>query len=250
MSAIIKDSFTILKTSLYGDSSLIINALGQQQGLIGVIAKGARKKPDSSLPQVLNDYELSLYPPKEAGLYLLKECSLTTQRNYQKPKNWATALCGVELLRRQIIPNNENQIYHHLLSSFLDFLLELEGEPLPVFWRLLLRMVHLQGFVLNTNVCAACHKPAAGLAYTKIDAQLFCNKCANGISDRGDLHVFGAEASQILINIDHIGKHLDKLTLSKQSVQEINNFFLDFYVVHNQQTLKLNSLSVLEQFYS
>ena len=179
MNKLIKDQATILNTHPYSDSSLIIKALGKESGNIDIIAKGIRKKSDSFILQALNDYELTLYTPREGGLHLLKESSLTKERHYQNPKNWATALCGAELMQKQLISSDEHRQYYELLSSFLDYLIGLDAEPLPVFWRLLNRIIHLQGLELKTCICSGCEEQKPEYAYTKHDAQLYCQEYHN-----------------------------------------------------------------------
>lgn len=249
MSKLIKDQVTILTTYPYSDSSLIIKALGQSSGNIDVIAKGIRKKNDSFILQALSDYELMLYAPREGGLFLLKESTLTRERHYQNPKNWATALCGAELMQKQLISGEEHRQYYELLSSFLDFLIALDAEPLPVFWRLLNRIIHLQGLELKTCICSSCKQQKQEYAYTRHDARFYCQECTHNLTLPRDLHLLSEEAAQILFHLDHIGNYLNELKLSKSTIQEINDFFADYYLAHNRKTLKLKSLSVLVQLY-
>ncbi len=249
MNKLIKDTVTILNTYPYSDSSLIVKAIAKENGLIDIIAKGIRKKSDSFILQALNDYELTLYPPREGELHLLKESSLLKERHYEGAKNWATALCGAELMQKQIISNDEHLLYFELLGSFLDFLLSLDAEPLPVFWRLLNRIIHLQGLALTTCICSGCKEQKPEYAYTKHDAQLYCRECTHNLTLPKDLHIFSEEASRIFYHLDHIGNHLSEIRLAKSTIQEINDFYSDYYLAHNRKTLKLKSLSVLEQFY-
>lgn len=249
MKTLVKDRVILLNTYPYSDSSLIIKAFGEQCGSLDVIAKGIRKKKDSFILQRLSEYELTLYPPKEGGLYLLKESNLSKERHYANAKSWATALCGAEFMQKQLISNDEHQLYFELFTSFLDFLLSFDEEPLPVFWRLLYRIIHLQGFELKTSICSQCKTQKLEYAYTKHDAKLYCQECASHIYFHKSLHVFGEQAAYILYHLEHIGNHLKQISLSQSTIQEINNFFADYYFAHNSQTLKLKSLSVLEQFY-
>jgi DNA repair protein RecO len=249
VSTLIKDRVTILNTYPYSDSSLIVKALGRLSGNIDIIAKGIRKKSDSFILQVLNDYELTLYAPREGELHLLKESNLIQERHYQNPKNWATALCGAELMQKQLISPDENRQYYELLSSFLDFLIDLDAEPLPVFWRLLNRIIHLQGLELKTCICSSCKQQKPEYAYTRHDARFYCQRCTQELAQPRDLHILSEEAARILFHLDHIGNHLHELKLSKSTIQEINDYFEDYYLAHNRKTLKLKSLSVLEQFY-
>lgn len=249
MNRLIKDTATILNTHPYSDSSLIIKAIGKEQGIIDIIAKGIRKQSDSFILQALNDYELTLYTPREGSLHLLKESSLILERHYPNSKNWATALCGAELMQKLIISGDEHLLYFELLGSFLNFLLNLDAEPLPVFWRLQNRIIHLQGLALKTCICSSCKAQKLAAAYTTHDAQLYCHECTNELTLPKDLHIFSEEAARILFHLDHIGNHLSEIRLSKSTIQEINDFFADFYLAHNRKTLKLKSLSVLEQFY-
>ncbi len=245
----VKDNSIILKCSPYGESSLIVHALCRQLGSISFIAKGQRQKASSPPFLPLCEYELTLYEPLEAGLYLFVEASLRVERNYPDPKCWSTALCGSELISHLMVSADEHGLYYHLLSEYLDYLAKLLGEPLPIFWRLVHRVMQLQGLKLELDVCSTCGKLASPIAYLKKDASLICEQCARLDYSQDEMQRFSTEARELLCQLPRIGNYLIELKLSRPVVRELNEYFAAYYQAHTHQTLKLKSLSVLEQYY-
>lgn len=244
----IKDLATILNCHPYSDSSLIIKAFCPRLGNISIIAKGWRKAQNKPPLQTLYEYELTLYEPSGGELYLLYEASLVTERLFPNPKLLCTALCGSELMANLILSSDEYAVYYQLLKDYISYLQGLAGEPIPIFWRLLLRVMKLQGIGLDLQHCQICGKATSPSAYLKRDASLVCRECRKVPS--AQTVNLSPEAKSILQNLPHIGNQLHTLQLSKQVVQELNRFLLFYYQAHTHQKIKLKSLGVLEQLYT
>ena len=244
----VKDPAIIIKLSPYGESSLIVQALCRHLGSISVIAKGQRQKPSSPLLP-LCEYELTLYEPLETGLYLFCEASLSTERSFTDPKCWSIAHCGSELIGRLVVAADEHMLYFDLLSEYLDYLLKLDREPLPIFWRLFLRVMQLQGLKLETKLCSVCSETACPAAYLKKDASLICEECARRDYSQDEIQRLSPGAQELLYHLPSIGNYLGELRLNRSIVHELNEYFVSYYQAHTHQTLKLKSLSVLEQYY-
>ena len=245
----VKDISIILKLSHFGESSLIVQAICRNLGSISFLAKGLRQKPSSPPLQPLWGYELTLYEPLETGLYLFCEASPVTERSYPDPKRWSTALCGAELISHLVVSADEHALYFDLLSGYLDYLLKMEGEPLPLFWRLFIRVMQLQGLKLELDLCASCGATTSPAAYLKRDAGLICESCSRQDYSQDETNRFSPGARDLLTNLPSIGSCLGELKLSRPIVRELNEFFSHYYQGHTHQTLKLKSLSVLEQYY-
>lgn len=245
----VKDDGIILKISPYGDSSLIIHVMCRHLGSIGILAKGVRQKPASTPLLLLSSYELSVYEPLESGLYLYCEASLMEERSYPLPKHWSTALSGTELISHLVVAADEHELYYDLLRAFLDHLIRLEGEPLPVFWRLFVRIMQLQGLKLQPDECSACGMTCSPSAYLKLDSSLVCHNCAAQGHSPEELINLSPRASELLLQLPAIGNYLKGLRLDRAVVRELNEFFSSYHQAHMHQTLKLKSLSVLEQLY-
>jgi len=245
----VKDQGIILKINPYGDSSLIAQVLCRQLGNISFIAKGLRKKTSYLPLQPLGEYELTIYEPLESGLYLFNEASVAKERDYDKPKNWSTALCGAELIAHLVVAADEHRLYFDLLSEYLNYLIPLEYEPLPIFWRLFLRIMQLQGLKLDPERCSACGRHAKPQSYLRLDSSLLCRSCSLEQHSEAELQYFSLGASELLALLPQIGNYIKDLKLDRSVVRELNEFFIYYYQAHTHQTLKLKSLSVLEQLY-
>jgi coenzyme F420-reducing hydrogenase delta subunit len=76
-----------------------------------------------------------------------------------------------------------------------------------------------------------------------------CQECFGDLSESGQYTLLSQDATEILRLLPEIGMHLDRIKVSTVAVSELNRYFLQYYQVHQKQTLKLKSLSVLCQFY-
>lgn len=246
----IKDLGILLKVSPYSDSSLVLQFFCQRLGNIGVLAKGWKKKQDACPFEPNFGYELAIYEPLESGLYLLSEATLLSERKYEEPKRWSVALAGTELISQLVIAEEEAALYYGLLGSYLDYLLELKDEPLPIFWRLLLRVMQLMGLKLELGSCSHCHSRIQLSGYLKRDCRLLCQKCIINSFNPQETISFSFKARDLIALLPEIGLHLQGLKLDQTTVAEVNELFLRYYQVHFQQKLRLKSLSVLQQLYS
>jgi DNA repair protein RecO len=248
----IRDRGIIFKISHYSESSLILKTFTRDRGLISILAKGMRKKPEASLLNPLNGYEFVLYEPQEAGLYLLGEFSLQTEHNLaENVESWAAAECALELYTHLIIPQDENSQYYGLLIVYLDYLQGVERNAVLVWWRFLLRVLILLGVPFDPLHCSQCHLSAKPiLAFEKGTGALVCAACLDPVPDPDHWELLGSQASLILGLLPMIGDHLNTLCPDRTAVAQLNQLFSDFYASHFNKALKLRSLEVLEQFYA
>lgn len=245
----IKDQGIILKTSPYGDNSLILQVFCQNLGNIGILAKGWRNKKGAEPLQLLSEYEFNVYEPLESGLYLLSEASQTIERSYLHPKNWSAALCGAELIDQLHISAEETRIYFELLTSYLNYLQKLCGEPVPVFWRLMLRVMKLMGLSLEPGICRICQNGSKPAGYRKSDCSVLCQSCLRSGVNPQEVECFSPKASYLLGILPGIGNYLDQLRLDRNTIHELNQFLFRYYQAQFNKPLKLRSMGVLEQMY-
>ena len=113
MKSKVKDRGIIVKTYPYGESSLIIKCFTQEHGMISVIAKGIRQKPEASMLTSLGSFDLTLYEPGEGEIYLLSEFSPRNTHDFSsRMECWATAECALELFGQILIPVEETPHYY------------------------------------------------------------------------------------------------------------------------------------------
>lgn len=247
----VRDRGILVKTSNYSESSLVMRVYTQGHGMIGILAKGIRKKQDAELPAPLCEYDFCLYEPQEGGLYLLSEFAPLAELDFAAdPEKWAAAECALELYSALIIPAEETAEYYRLLQTWLDFLTTLAGSAILVWWRFLLRVFKMLGVALDVETCSECRKSGkAAAAWDQGNSGLLCGDCLAASANPSRFELFSPAASRILGLLPEIGNYLDSLKPSGRAVRELNSFFAAYYQTHFNRLLKLRSLGVLEQFY-
>ncbi|MDD4310677.1 MAG: DNA repair protein RecO [Candidatus Cloacimonetes bacterium] len=234
----------------YSDSSLVLTFFTREYGVIGVLAKGQRKNTEKEQLVNLCEYDLVLYEPRESGLWLMGEYSLTRDFGlYAHPDTWSAAECGMELTSQLFISPEEHKVIYSLLLSYLDYLTKVKKNAILIYWRYFLRIIRHSGIGSPFDNCCYCHEANSTLvALEQANTGLVCSKCfleagyssAKKLSDKSAL---------VIALLPRIGFELDTLTLGKQEVIEINQILENYWSNHHKQTLKLKSLSVLIQFY-
>ncbi len=249
MKARVKDLAFLIKTSPYSDSSLLLKAFARQHGLISLLAKGIRKKPEACLLSPLCVYELSFYEPTESGLSLLAEFSLAEEFDLTADlESWTAAECALELYSQLIIPPEESPAWFQLLHSYLGYLFSLEGSAVLIWWRFLLRVFRMLGIPFDTRLCASClgvSKPLS--AWDKGSGRLFCPDCLDALPDPGRYELLSPASARVLRLLPVIGEHLSELRPDHDCVVQLNRLFALHYQAHFHKALKLRGLDVLEQ---
>lgn len=248
----IKDRGIILKFSDYSESSLIIRCLTSSHGIISILAKGLRKQPQKNALIVLSEYEFILYEPTDAGLYLFCEAALLKDHSFDyAPEIWTAAQCGAELIAVQVIHGNEHEMIYDFLRLYLDYLSGIKTNAILVFWRFFIRLLQIVGIQFSTTSCGLCHdEDAKPIARDLATAGLLCADCFYGSESKERYLLLSSQSAAILAMLPQIGNYLEQLHIDRATAREINALLLDHYQAHFNKTLKLNSLSVLEQFYT
>lgn len=252
MRARLKDQAFLIKTSPYSDSSLIIKAFARQHGLLSILAKGIRKKPEASLLSPLCVYEFSFYEPRESGLCLLAEFSLSEEVDLAaRIECWTAAECALELYSQLLIPTEESSAWFDLLRDYIIYLSSVEKNAVLIWWRFLLRVFRMLGVPFDPRLCSGCQGCANALtAWDKGGGQLFCAQCLDALPDPDRFEPLNPLSARILRLLPEIGGHLSSLSPDRASVAQLNRIFSSHYQAHFHKTLALRSLEVLEQFYS
>lgn len=251
MKAKVKDHGIILKHSPYGDSSQIIQAFCGKLGQISILAKGYRKQHANNPLVQLFEYEFNLYEPIEQGLFLLSEASLIRGNSlHEQAQNWVAAELGAELLSKILISPSEAGEYFELLRNYLDYLRRTDILPACIWWRFFSRILSLSGYELKLDSCELCGCPGEQRLILDLrQGGVVCRDCAESVTEENGILVLSPGASQILHLLPEIGLHMRELKLNRVLVRELNSFFVSAFEGRFSKTLRLKSLSVLEQFY-
>lgn len=251
MRARLKDQAFLIKTSPYSESSLIIKAFARQHGLLSILAKGIRKKPEASLLNPLCVYEISFYEPRESGLCLLAEFSPSEEFDLAaRIECWTTAECALEIYSQLLIPTEESSAWFDLLRDYIIYLSSLEKNTVLIWWRFMLRVFRMLGVPFDPRLCSGCADHADNLAaWEKGSGRLFCANCVAAFPDPDRFEVLNPLSAEILGLLPVIGCHLSSLRPSRASVAQLNSIFASHYQAHFHKALSLRGLQVLEQLY-
>lgn len=243
----IKTVGLVLNTYPYSESSLILKIISWDHGPISIIAKGIRRKQESLMR--FGEYEFQLYPPKEEGLYLLKDHSLIRDfSSYPSPQSWAAADCGLELFSKILFPQPDNKEYYTLITEYLKYLQKTKHNGILIFWRMFSRLLRMMGVPLNFSICAICGKECQPVAYNP-SGELICAECKATLPFDHVYHDLSLNAQKIIELLPEIGNHLEEIKVNQVDITQINELFLFHYSSMQKQNMKLKSLNVLCQFY-
>lgn len=238
----------LVKQSEYGDTSLIYRFFCREHGMIGVLAKGIRKKNNPLI--ALCRYDLTAYEPKEPGLWLFGEASITGDFSaYPSTSTWVAAECGIELISQVLFAQEDLVEVFQLSLTYLEYLQKTPNNAILIFWRFMLRITRFSGIGNPFAACCMCHKSfSVYTAYLVSKGGMLCRNCASEVPSNDDLIRLSERSKQIIELLPEIGNHLKELKLNPQIVAEINGIFENYWQTHHKHPLKLKSLGILSQF--
>lgn len=252
MKARITDQVILGRITNYGESSLVLQAYSRTHGHIGILAKGIRKKQPNPPLQAFCAYQMTLYEPAETGMYLFAEASLSREAGYlSKAEICAAAGAAMEVISQLVIAPEESAVYYDLLEIYLVYLEKVEENAVLIFWRWLLRVFKVLGVEMTLHVCGDCGGMMNEASASKLGSgMLLCHDCADQYVKSERAEYISATAAKTLALLPVIGEYIGQIRLRRQEVKEINQILMDYFREHYHKTLKLKSLSVLEQYYS
>ena len=215
----------ILSETPYSESSKILNILTKDNGLIGVIAKGA-KKLKSRLRSVTERYTIAKFNVyyHEGKLSTLISAdpiySLTNIRTDIVKIGYLTYIC--ELTYQTAKQNDSNDIYKLLLSAILK--IEDGFDPLIITNILELKMLEFLGVGITLDECIKCGSKKDIVTISGSAGGYLCKNCHTNeiIYDIKTIKMFRL---YYYVNIDSISD----LKISKEVVNNINNILKEYY---------------------
>ncbi|MDD2331094.1 MAG: DNA repair protein RecO [Candidatus Cloacimonetes bacterium] len=248
----IKTLGILYRISKYGDTSLILKTFTRDEGLISILAKGARSSSTQTAFQTLGIYELVLYKPLETGLYLLSESTLLLVYDFsQNTGLWCLAQCGCELISQILISGDEYLQYYDLQKLYLDYLNEHHEAGIYIFWRFWLRVMELLGLSYDLSNCHRCSKPLGNAAFVeKGTGALICIECAQQSHYPEHVSALSVRSIKIISKLPVIGNYVQSLSIDFTSIVQINQIIRDFFETHLHKPLHLKSLIIYEQLFS
>jgi DNA repair protein RecO (recombination protein O) len=240
----------ILRKTPFKETSYILEVFTSEWGQISVIAKGANR-PKSRIQGMLeraNELEMSLYHNPDSDWYVLKTAAVIHSHLHgQNYETMALIHAGIEIYLQLIITEDEAEKFYNLLSTYFLYIVTVKKNGVAVFWRFLLRLTLMLGIPMNLNRCVFCDREDEELRYAAFFPQkdgFACRDCSKPVNTAIPI---SKESAEILAILNKIGIFLDSLTISSNTIKEINNLFLVHFSHHFHKKFTLKSLDALCQ---
>ena len=237
----------VLKTVLYGETSIICRLFTEDQGKISVIAKGAwrPKKSIGLLLEPMNHIHLQYYHKNNRDIQLLKDAELIRQFSILRSELDRIILgqAIVEALDKSTPANNSFPILYRLVWRVLDKMNYTDINFWLVFAFYLYQLSLRLGFMPNLKTCCQC-KSVFGQAF--IDEQtgeLICPDC--GPRSKLSLNKNSLIFLQKLENL-----HLDDISPGMNNTVEMYNtirFLEIFTCIHLEGMNRVRSLEMVHK---
>lgn len=213
----------ILNTKSYSDTSKIIDIFTKEYGIIGVLAKGCKSLKSNlrSVTDKLTYANFTIFYKKDK-LSILSEASVINNfSNIKKDIEKISYSSFLLDLTNQVYNQSEyTDLYDLLISSLIKIN---EGfNPLIITNIIELKYLNYLGVMPNLDGCAVCGSKSV-ITLSSDKGGYLCNKCRTNeplVSDKAIKLV----RMYTLVDINKISK----LDLSKDIVNEVNNF-IDLY---------------------
>lgn len=227
----------VISEQAYGETSKIINILTPDRGIVGVMAKGARKlKSDlANISGKLNYGYFNLYYKQDKLSTLISADIINSFKNVRKDINKISYASFLLELSSQVVKQNQNKhVFEYLIAGLkkID-----EGFDESVITNILeLKYLDLLGVMPILDCCSGCGKTSNILTLSNIKGGYVCNSCHTSekiVSDK----TIKLVRMFYYVDIDKISK----LEISDTCKNEINDFLDNYYSQYTGLYLKSKS---------
>lgn len=215
----------ILKETLYGETSKIINVLTKEYGLIGIMCKGAMgiKSKLRSSTLKLTYVSLSIYYKKDKLSILSESDIIDYFSNIKKDIikiSYSSYLCD---LIYQVCKDNYNK---KIYDDFLNSLIKINNNinPLVITNILEVKLLDYLGIGLNLTSCCMCGNKKDIVTLSSEKGGLICKYC---YSDERLVPISLVKVINMYYLIDI--KSINEIKLKDNVINEINIFLEAYY---------------------
>ncbi len=213
----------ILNTTNYGESSLVINILTKEYGIIGLMAKGAKSIKNKLHALTMKfTYGFFYIYYKENKLSILSDVDIIEPfKNIHQDLTKISYLTYICDLTNQVYrESNEKDIY----DLFINTVYKLNEGLNPIVLANILETKYLNylGVGINLDSCLRCGSTKN--IVTIIDGGLLCRDCYYNEPIK-DLKMIKLLRMYELIDI----KSINNINVSKNLIDDINEFLNDYY---------------------
>lgn len=217
----------------YKESSKIINIFTKDYGIIGVLARGAKRlKSNFTGVTTKLTYGYFYLNYKEKGLSILNEVEIINPlRNIKKSLTLISFASYITELVSQVY-KHENNI--NIYDLYINAILKLEDnmDPLVITNIIELKLLNYLGITPNLNSCVSCDNINV-VTISSYKGGLLCNSCKG---NEKIVHPKTIKLIRIFYYVD-ISK-INKIEVSDNIKNEINEFIDDYYERYSGLYLK------------
>lgn len=225
----------------YRETSKIINIFTRELGIVGVIAKGARrvKSTLSGLTTKLTYGVFDIYY-KENGLSTLVEVNILNNfKNIKKDINLISYACYLLELSTQVYKHDANSDIYGLLIASLKKIEE--GYDYQVITNILeLKLLDYLGIKPIIDSCVSCGKTTDIVTISSYRGGYLCSDC---VHDEGIVNIKTIKLLRMFYYVDI--SRISKLDVSDTIKKELDNFINDYY--DRYSGIYLNSKKFLKE---
>ena len=236
----------VLSKKKFSESSLICDVLTPLHGRITVLAKGIRKPANKSfgIMQAGAEVEMELHHKKDSEWYILRGANLTELYHSTNFDTTTYMQAGIELFRQLVIDGHEAEEYFEILKSYLQYLLKLDKNAVAIFWRLLLRVMKMNGIEINWHNCLKCNASLSeNCFYVNTLHGILCGNCSHKYPQDHLINI-DDETAGIMNKIPEIGNHIKRLNINSKVSDTITRILLSHLNHNYDHHFKLKSISL------
>ncbi len=238
----------VLRRMPLRETSILLDVLTTNLGMIPVVAKGARSTGSKlvGLLEPNNRLEITLYKTQDAKWWYFRSGSF--MRNYHADPVTNTCIqAAFEVILQIMIDESDSDVFFELLCRFLDYVVEHPKNSVAVFWRFMLAVLRFMGIPLNLEQCVLCDREGIqASAYYPRQHGMVCDSCRKPVMEDYLVHV-DVDTAQLLGRLPVIGNYLDDLTIPVHVFRTVNRI-LRLHIEENMhRQFNLKSLEILEK---
>jgi DNA repair protein RecO len=233
----------VLRSRKYGDSSIIASLFTYEDGMLSVIAKGARnfKSQFGSSVQPLSIIYANIYKKPNRDLHLLSKAELASplgniRRSMEK---LAVGMAMMESIIQTQQPDHANIELYDLLKEKLTKLNVIEIHPFTIFVSFQIKLAELMGFGIDFSVANGIHRE---LTFYFPEGN-FLDDIVYDLENSFILDVDSTEFIKNIINKN--GAAFCGMDMKYSTIEQIVNFFSRYFSYHLEKKFSYNSLSLM-----
>lgn len=224
----------VISETSYGESSKIINVLTEKYGIIGIMAKGAKKikSPFHTLTSKLTYACFHIKYRQNKLSTLIAVDKIDTYKNILKDITLISYGMFLLDLSSQVMRHEENSEVFKILSSALDKLNN-GYDPLVLANIVELKYLNILGVMPNFDCCAGCGTKSDIVTLSNVKGGYVCSKCCTGE------YLVSKDTLKFIRGFYYIDiASISKIDIDNKIKEEINVFLDEYYDTYTGVYLK------------